>query len=91
MRAEDGTPATQSLLSNVNQRFRVFLATKNAFPDHATAIAEIIAAFREACTETHAHRRQARFNNDPEYERYIREVVRVTHCLLLPILSLSEG
>lgn len=84
MRAEDGSPATQSLLANVNQRFRVFLATRNAFPDHATVVAESIAAFREACTETSAHRRQARFNNDTQYERYIREVVSVP----LRILSL---
>lgn len=86
-RAKDASPATQSLLVHTNTIFRVYLSTRNAFPDDNTIIQEVAAAFREACREASTVRRDLRFQKDPVYAEYVQDVVS---CFLLMRLGLSH-
>lgn len=88
-RIQDSSPTTQALLEGANANFRVYLATRNPFPDLATQSTEIKAAFKAACDDSDIRvtRRLARAQHDVAYNKYILDVVGALYHMHKPILT----
>ncbi|GJE91566.1 hypothetical protein PsYK624_077160 [Phanerochaete sordida] len=75
-RLQDASPPTHAIGDRANTLYRVYLATRNAWPDETTSIAEIKACFLKACRDGEAPRRALRLQRDTEYAKYIIAVVK---------------